>query len=89
MSNFERMLQLAEEVFAVHDDPAQLQVDEEVLARLQRLHPAARGEAVDGDGPVAWVLVIPTTAALMEVSAPSAAARTRYSLAGLPRPVGL
>lgn len=66
MSNFERMLQLAEEVFAVQDDPAQLQVDEAVLARLQRLHPASRGEAVDGDGPVAWVLLIPTTANLME-----------------------
>ncbi len=66
MSNFERMMQLAEEVFAVHDDPAQLQVDEEVLSRLQRLHPASRGETVDGDGPVAWVLLIPTTASLME-----------------------
>ncbi len=66
MSNFERMMRLAEEVFAVHDDPAQLQVDEEVLSRLQRLHPASRGETVDGDGPVAWVLLIPTTANVME-----------------------
>lgn len=66
MTNFERMLQLAEEVFAGQDDPDQLQVDEGVLARLQRLHPASRGEAVDGEGPIAWVLMIPTTSRLME-----------------------
>ncbi|MBX2972264.1 MAG: hypothetical protein KF797_04110 [Flavobacteriales bacterium] len=66
MTNLARMLQLAEEVFAVHADPTQLQVDETVLARLQRLHPATRGEAVDADGPVAWVLVIPTTTPLMD-----------------------
>lgn len=66
MSNFERMMQLADEVFAMHDDPDQLQVDMDVLARLQRLHPASRGEEVDADGPIAWVLMIPTTATLME-----------------------
>lgn len=66
MTNYDRMLQLADEVFAVHEDPTQLQVDAEVRARLHRIHPATRSEAVDGDGPVAWVLVIPTTAALME-----------------------
>ncbi|MBL7952419.1 MAG: GNAT family N-acetyltransferase [Flavobacteriales bacterium] len=66
MSNFERMMQLAEEVFAIHDDPTQLQVDQDVLARLHRLHPATRGEVADADGPIAWVLVIPTTMALME-----------------------
>jgi GNAT superfamily N-acetyltransferase len=59
------MLRLAEEVFAVHDDPTQLQVDNVVLDRLHRLHPATRGEIEEGDGPVAWVLLIPTTLTLM------------------------
>lgn len=66
MTNFERMMELADEVFAVHDDPTQLQVDVDLLERLHRLHPATRGEVIDGDGPVAWTLVIPTTTELME-----------------------
>lgn len=64
-SNLERMLALVEEVFAVRDDPDQLRVDEEVIARLQRMHPATVGERDDGDGPVAWLLLLPTTTALM------------------------
>lgn len=66
MNNRDRLLRLADEVFAVHDDPAQLQVDAEVLERLRALHPAAVGERTDGNGPIAWVLLIPTTLELME-----------------------
>ena len=66
MTNYERLLQLAEDSFAYHHDPDQLVVSEEVLARLRRLHPATLAERADADGPVAWVLVIPTTVPLME-----------------------
>lgn len=65
-SNYERLLQLAEDAFAVRNDPAQLDVDEGVLVRLRQLHPAAVSEETDAHGPVAWVLLIPTTAELME-----------------------
>lgn len=60
-SNFERMLQLADEVFAVKNDPEQLDVNQEVLERLMRIHPATVSEYDDGNGPVAWILLIPTT----------------------------
>ncbi len=66
MSNHARMMQLADEVFAVHDDPTQLQVDQDDLENLRRLHPATVSEQATADGPVAWVLLIPTTAVLME-----------------------
>jgi len=66
MSNYARMLQLADKIFAVQDDPTQLQVDQEVLEGLRRLHPAAVCEEADAEGPVAWILLIPTTVALME-----------------------
>lgn len=66
MTNYDRMMQLADQVFAMHADPAQLQVDANVLERLQRIHPATRGEVADADGPIAWVLLIPTTRPLME-----------------------
>lgn len=59
------MIQLAEEVFATKNDPNQLDVNQEVIERLQRIHPATVSEYDDGNGPVAWVLVIPTTLDLM------------------------
>jgi len=64
-SNYERLLQLAEDAFAMRSDPAQLQVDEQVLERLRELHLATVCEATDAHGPIAWVLLIPTTAQLM------------------------
>lgn len=65
LSNFERMIQLAEDVFAVKNDPEQLDVNEKILARLQKMHAASVSEYDDGNGPVAWVLLIPTTTELM------------------------
>lgn len=59
------MMQLAEDVFASKNDPDQLDVNQDVLERLQKLHPAAVSE-YDDDGPVAWVIVIPTTLELMK-----------------------
>lgn len=50
MTNSDRMLQLADEVFAMPDNPTQLQVDEAELERLHRLRPATRGEGMDPTG---------------------------------------
>ncbi|HRO98804.1 MAG TPA: GNAT family N-acetyltransferase [Flavobacteriales bacterium] len=65
-SNYERLLALADAVFAVRSDPAQLDVDEAVLDRLRRIHPASVQEKVTPEGPIAWLLFIPTTRALMD-----------------------
>ncbi len=65
LSNFERLVQLADEVFAVKSDPSQLDVNPEVLERLQKMHPATVSAFDDGNGPVAWVLLITTTLELM------------------------
>jgi GNAT superfamily N-acetyltransferase len=65
-SNYERLLALADEVFAVRNDPAQLDVDEAVLDRLRRIHPASVQEKTTPEGPIAWLLLIPTTQALMD-----------------------
>lgn len=66
LSNLERMIKLAENVFAAKTDPDQLDVDQSVIERLQQIHPATIAEYDDGNGPVAWVIVIPTTLALMD-----------------------
>lgn len=63
--NLERMINLAEETFAAHNDPEQLEVNEAVIKQIKRLHPSALSEFIDGDGPVAWGLMIPTTNKLM------------------------
>ncbi len=65
LNNFERMIQLADEVFASRQDINQLNINEEVLAHLRRIHPATVSEHDDGNGPVAWLLLIPTTIDLM------------------------
>ena len=65
LSNFERLIRLAEEVFSVKSDPSQLDVNQEIRERLQKIHPATLSEYNEGNGPVAWVLLIPTTIDLM------------------------
>lgn len=65
LSNFERLIKLAEEVYAVKSDPDQLDVNRDVIERLKKIHPSAVSEFDDGKGPVAWILLIPTTFELM------------------------
>jgi hypothetical protein len=65
LSNFERMIKLAEDVFDIRSDPNQLSVDEDVIKRLQKIHPATVSEYDDGKGPVTWILMFPTTIKLM------------------------
>jgi hypothetical protein len=64
-SNYERLIALADEVFAVRQDPEQLDVNEEVIEKLQSIHPATLSDKDFGDGPVLWILLIPTTTDLM------------------------
>lgn len=65
LSNYERLIKLADEVFAVKSDLSQLDVDQDVLIRLKKIHPATISEYNEGNGPCAWVLLIPTTLGLM------------------------
>ena len=60
-SNLERLIQLADNVFAAKNDPDQLDVDWQVLEQLRKIHPSTVSDFDEGMGPVAWVLLIPTT----------------------------
>lgn len=66
INKIKRLTGLAEKVFAVKNDPDQLDVNEEVIRRLIRIHPMTVSEFRVEDGPVAWVLIIPTTKDLMD-----------------------
>lgn len=65
LSNYERMIQLADEVFSSRTDPDQLNMDENVMKHLQLIHADTMSEYDDGNGPVCWILCIPTTLDLM------------------------
>jgi ribosomal protein S18 acetylase RimI-like enzyme len=60
------MMRLAEEFFEMKNDPAQISVNGETMERLRRIHPGTLTEQTDGKGPIAWIMVIPTTSAVME-----------------------
>jgi len=60
------MIQLAEEFFATKDDPSQISINNKVMRKLKRIHPSTMMEKKTSKGPIAWILVIPTTHKLME-----------------------
>jgi hypothetical protein len=64
-SNFRRMMEIIDGVFETRNDPDQLQVTEKDIAKLQALHPSTLSEYNEGNGPCIWVLLIPTTRAIM------------------------
>ena len=64
--NLKRMMQLVEETFAMKSDPDQLAINARSMKKLMRLHPRTLNEKRNQLGPVAWVLVIPTTKAVMK-----------------------
>jgi hypothetical protein len=65
LSNFDRMIELSDQVFSSRTDPDQLNVNEDVMEHLQLIHPSTISEYDNGNGPVCWVLCIPTTLDLM------------------------
>ena len=60
-NNYERLIALANSVFETKNDPHQLDVNEEVMERLAAIHPSCLSEFEEGDGPLSWVLVFPTS----------------------------
>ena len=64
--NFDRMIQLVDEFFHMKNDPDQLSISAEVMERLKKMHPATMTERANEDGPIAWILVFPTTHDLMK-----------------------
>jgi hypothetical protein len=64
--NLTRMIKLAEEFFEVKNDPRQLAISPEVREQLLHIHPRTMNEKSNPDGPIAWVLLIPTSSGVME-----------------------
>jgi hypothetical protein len=64
--NYERMMKLIDEVFATRQDQGQLQVTSAQQKKLARIHSATLSEYTNEDGPLIWVLMIPTTEEVMQ-----------------------
>ena len=60
------MIKLADEFFEVKNDPMQISVNGETIDLLKKIHPSTMAEVTNRKGPIAWVLVIPTTHKLMK-----------------------
>lgn len=65
--NLARMIRLADEIFDAAHDPRQIPINERVLERLSKIHPSSVAEQSTREGPVAWILVLPTTRRLMDL----------------------
>ncbi len=63
--NFARMMQVIEDTFAMRDDPGQIEVNAQQRRKLEALHASTLSELANEDGPLIWVLLVPTTRALM------------------------
>ncbi len=64
-NNFERMLDVVNEAFDTRNDPDQISVDEDQQKRLAAIHPNTLTEVANEDGPIVWILMIPTTSETM------------------------
>jgi GNAT superfamily N-acetyltransferase len=64
--NLTRMIALAEEFFDMKNDPDQISVDEETRTKLLAIHSNTMSEVRNEEGPIVWILVIPTKTEVME-----------------------
>ncbi len=60
------MMALVTEFFDARNDPEQISVTEEERDKLFAIHPATLSEMANEDGPLVWILLVPTTAVIME-----------------------
>lgn len=59
-------MQLAEEVFYSRNDDEQISVTPEERTLLEAIHPKALSGMEDEDGPIVWILLVPTTTEIMQ-----------------------
>ena len=59
------MLDLVNEFFDTRNDPDQISVDETERELLAAIHPSTLSELANEDGPIVWILVVPTSTETM------------------------
>jgi hypothetical protein len=64
--NFKRMMALVTEFFDARNDPDQISVTPDEQKKLHDIHPATLSELANEDGPIVWILLVPTTNDIMQ-----------------------
>ncbi|MCD6012515.1 MAG: GCN5-related N-acetyltransferase (GNAT)-like protein [Flavipsychrobacter sp.] len=59
-------MELVTDFFDTRNDPDQISVTPEEQKKLFAIHPATLSELSNEDGPIVWILMIPTTQIVME-----------------------
>ena len=62
----DKMLDIGEQFFGTANDPDQMPATRESFYKLQRLHPKTVIYRLEKGEPISWVVVLPTSAELME-----------------------
>jgi GNAT superfamily N-acetyltransferase len=65
-NNFERMIAVVNEAFGTRNEAGQISVNEAERGLLEAIHPATLSELANEDGPIVWILLIPTTTSVMQ-----------------------
>ncbi len=60
------MLELVGEAFDTRNDPGQISVTPEEQDLLMKIHPDTLSELANDDGPMVWILLVPTTRDIMD-----------------------
>jgi GNAT superfamily N-acetyltransferase len=63
--NLQRMIELITSFFDTRNDPDQVSVTKEEREKLEQIHPDTLSEMANEDGPMVWILLIPTTEDIM------------------------
>lgn len=66
-NNFERMLEVVGEAFDTRNDPDQISVSEKEMEILEAIHPDTLSELANEDGPIVWILLVPTIRRIMDL----------------------
>lgn len=63
--NFKLMMELIDQTFATRNDPGQIQVTQAQMKKLETIHPSTLSEFANENGPLIWILLIPTMRSVM------------------------
>ncbi len=77
-ANYQRLLELADQLFNTKSDPEQLDVNELVIATLQAISPALVHEHQIEHEAVAWITLIPSNKSLTEAFIQGALTEKNY-----------
>jgi predicted GNAT family acetyltransferase len=58
-------MKIIDDVFETTNDDTQIKVTQKDIKKLNEIHPKCLSEIVDENGPIIWVLMIPTTQKIM------------------------